>query len=131
MYNWIDGRKYEGQWLNNNMHGQGVYEWKDGRKYEGSYLDDKKHGYGTYTWADGRKYEGYWAEGKQHGKGKYYLPDGTVKVGIWDHGKRTRWLDEENDGEEQPEPRYGGFGQQSTSLYNAQTSTHSGNFGQA
>jgi len=24
------------------MHGKGVYTWKDGRKYEGDYVDDKK-----------------------------------------------------------------------------------------
>jgi len=27
------------------MHGRGVYTWKDGRKYEGEYLNDKKHGF--------------------------------------------------------------------------------------
>ncbi len=30
------------------MHGKGVYEWKDGRKYEGEYQNDKKHGFGCY-----------------------------------------------------------------------------------
>ena len=47
--------KYDGEWLDNNMHGFGIYSWKDGRSYEGNYLMDKKEGYGTYTWADGRK----------------------------------------------------------------------------
>lgn len=42
------------------MHGQGVYTWADGRKYEGNYIDDKKDGYGTYRWADGREYAGQW-----------------------------------------------------------------------
>ena len=23
VYTWLDGRKYEGEWLNNNMHGRG------------------------------------------------------------------------------------------------------------
>lgn len=46
------------------MHGFGIYAWKDGRKYEGEYLNDKKHGQGTYTWADGRKYTGGWKSGK-------------------------------------------------------------------
>lgn len=32
------------------MHGKGVYTWKDGRKYEGEYINDKKHGNGVYTW---------------------------------------------------------------------------------
>jgi hypothetical protein len=33
VYEWSDGRKYDGEWLDNNMHGKGLYTWKDGRKY--------------------------------------------------------------------------------------------------
>jgi len=40
------------------MEGQGVFTWVDGRKYEGEYLDDKKHGYGKFVWPDGRIYKG-------------------------------------------------------------------------
>ena len=40
------------------MHGTGVYTWNDGRKYEGEFVEDKKHGFGKYFWGDGRKYEG-------------------------------------------------------------------------
>jgi hypothetical protein len=43
VYKWADGRKYDGEWLNNNMHGNGSYSWKDGREYAGQYLNDKKH----------------------------------------------------------------------------------------
>lgn len=32
------------------MNGKGVYHWNDGRKYEGEYLNDQKHGHGRYTW---------------------------------------------------------------------------------
>jgi len=42
----------------NNMHGFGIYNWNNGRKYEGMYEQDKKHGHGIYTWADGREYDG-------------------------------------------------------------------------
>jgi hypothetical protein len=35
VYEWADGRKYVGDWLDNNMHGKGVYTYKDGRKYDG------------------------------------------------------------------------------------------------
>ena len=42
------------------MNGKGVYEWSDGRIYEGEYKNDKKDGFGKYWWGDGRSYEGYW-----------------------------------------------------------------------
>ena len=32
--------------------------WADGRKYEGDYVNDKKHGVGIYTYTDGRSYKG-------------------------------------------------------------------------
>ena len=57
-YSWLDGRKYQGEWLDNNMDGMGVYTWADGRCYMGEYKDDKKHGFGIYKWADGRLYLG-------------------------------------------------------------------------
>ncbi len=41
-YTWQDGRKYEGEWLNNTMNGNGTYTWKDGRIYKGFYECDKK-----------------------------------------------------------------------------------------
>ena len=50
MYKWVDGRKYDGEWNNNKMHGFGVFEWPDGRKYTGGYVEDKKEGEGTMEW---------------------------------------------------------------------------------
>jgi len=58
VYNWSDGRVYQGQWKNNKMEGRGVFEWPDGRRYEGEYIDDKKEGQGVFYWPDGRKYDG-------------------------------------------------------------------------
>ena len=49
------------------MSGYGVFEWLDGKKFEGEYLDDKKHGNGRFRWSDGRMYTGTWVNGKQHG----------------------------------------------------------------
>jgi hypothetical protein len=37
-------------WRNNKMEGPGVFQWPDGRKYEGNYVDDKKEGHGTFHW---------------------------------------------------------------------------------
>ena len=30
---WLDGAKYEGDFVNGNMHGKGTKTWLDGRKY--------------------------------------------------------------------------------------------------
>jgi hypothetical protein len=46
------------------MNGFGIFDWPDGRKYEGEYLDDKKHGKGTFRWADNRTYCGTWVNGR-------------------------------------------------------------------
>ena len=40
------------------MHGNGILTLKDGRKYEGEFINDKKEGHGIFTWTDGRKYDG-------------------------------------------------------------------------
>lgn len=50
VYEWSDGRKYEGQWKNNKMEGYGIFTWPDGRRYEGEYIDDKKEGKGVFYW---------------------------------------------------------------------------------
>lgn len=50
VHDFSDGRKYMGNWENNNMHGHGVFLWPDGRKYEGDYVNDKKEGYGEFFW---------------------------------------------------------------------------------
>lgn len=49
---------YEGEWLNNKIHGQGKYVWADGRVYFGSWEENKMHGYGQLLWPDGRQYDG-------------------------------------------------------------------------
>jgi hypothetical protein len=46
------------------MEGYGIFTWTDGRRYEGQYIDDEKEGNGTFFWPDGRKYEGEWKNGE-------------------------------------------------------------------
>ena len=55
------------------MEGKGIFEWPDGRKYDGNYVDDLKSGVGTFYWPgpDKRKYEGHWLKGKQDGEGTH------------------------------------------------------------
>ena len=76
------------------MHGVGTFTWVDGRKYEGQFVDDRKEGHGVFTWSDGRTYEGSWKDGKQHGEGVYKSTKGNPRKGVWENGKRTQWLNE-------------------------------------
>lgn len=45
------------------MNGHGILTWKDGRKYEGQFINDKRHGLGIFKWVDGRIYDGSWKNG--------------------------------------------------------------------
>lgn len=56
--------------------GKGVYLYANGNRYEGMYLNDKKHGdgilnkhIGTFYFHNGAKYVGEWKDNKMHGKG--------------------------------------------------------------
>ena len=49
------------------MEGAGVQEWSDGRKYKGDWLNNQTHGYGIFTWSDGTVYEGQYVDGKKEG----------------------------------------------------------------
>jgi len=42
----------------NKMSGYGVLSWRDGKKYEGEFLNDKKEGSGKFSWPDGRIFVG-------------------------------------------------------------------------
>ena len=75
------------------MEGKGVFSWPDGRRFEGNYLNDKKEGYGEYYWKDGRIFKGMWKNGLQDGQGEIYEPKkNKSKKGIWKEGKRIQWI---------------------------------------
>ena len=66
--------------------GLGVYE-KDGFRYEGQFANDQAHGEGVYTWPDGVRSEGEFREGKpwsvvgydEHGKSCGLIIDGKYQ----------------------------------------------------
>jgi hypothetical protein len=79
------------------MHGFGEFEWKDGKKYIGYYLNDKKEGFGIYYWQNPNKaYIGFWKNGKQDGVGKYMTPN-KVRYGLWSCGEKVRWYNSDKE----------------------------------
>ena len=79
------GNVYIGTWKNNLREGKsGTYYFLNGDRYEGNYLKDRREGTGTYYWASGDRYEGEWLNDKRNGYGVLYGSDNKVKMkGTW------------------------------------------------
>jgi hypothetical protein len=76
------------------MSGFGVYQWPDGKRYEGFFSRDKRQGFGIFTTPDPNSnglntYSGAWMNGKQHGYGcNYSSTMKEPKFSIWREGER-------------------------------------------
>ena len=46
--------------MNGKKVGRGKFIWADGSVYEGDFLDNNLHGKGVYTWIDKKAYDGEW-----------------------------------------------------------------------
>ncbi|MEM7105951.1 MAG: caspase family protein [Bacteroidota bacterium] len=67
--------------------GKGVYEFPNGDKYEGEFVDGKFSGLGILKLADGSKYVGDFEHGQYEGYGSFYAQDGSEQTGIWEEGE--------------------------------------------
>ena len=47
----------------------GICKWPNGKTYEGDFVDDQEHGQGTETLANGEEYVGGFRGGKRQGRG--------------------------------------------------------------
>ena len=57
----MNGRKYVGEFRDNNFDGQGIYYYEDGSKYVGKFKGGMKSGYGTKYNKDGEiENQGQW-----------------------------------------------------------------------
>ena len=63
---------YKGEIKNGIPNGQGVFNYPDGRKYVGQWIDGKINGQGTYLSPLRWKYVGEFKDGKYHGKVLYF-----------------------------------------------------------
>ena len=46
-------RRYAGQWVDGERHGEGVFMYANGSRYVGQWEHNKKVGHGTFTFEDG------------------------------------------------------------------------------
>ena len=51
---------YDGMWLGNRRHGQGVFTWPSGAQFDGNFDHDRRQGEGKITYSDGASYQGAW-----------------------------------------------------------------------
>ena len=79
--------KYEGEWKDGNMHGQGRMQFADGWEYAGAFVMGTMHGQGTLVYPDTTAYEGQFKNGKMDGFGKLTYPDGWTFIGHWRDGQ--------------------------------------------
>lgn len=63
----------------NEAHRRGSGTYRDGDySYEGEWIEDEMHGLGRFTFASGAEYDGSWEHNKYCGDGKYKWPGGAV-----------------------------------------------------
>jgi len=86
VYNWANKKCYNGNWENGKMNGKGKFFYQDGSFYEGEFINGKKCGFGIYKWDSERYYEGKWKNDKQNGYGIYHDKNKVIK-GYWKDGK--------------------------------------------
>jgi hypothetical protein len=106
-HTWSTGEKYEGEWNEGVMHGNGKYFYADDyedclrpgvgqlHRYEGEFRDGKFNGRGFKHMKNGDTYDGEWKDGKFHGKGTFFSKEtgDTYFGGFWKgrfHGRGTQ-----------------------------------------
>lgn len=60
---YVNGDKYDGEFVNDIRQGKGLYYWKDGSRWEGNFMDNVMDGKGTFYTNDGETYEANYAYG--------------------------------------------------------------------
>ncbi|KAF4321353.1 hypothetical protein BBO99_00005037 [Phytophthora kernoviae] len=84
---WTGAERYEGNWVQDQMHGHGVYKFATGASYDGEFQYNNFHGIGDYRWADGAHYKGGWYFNRMHGDGLYVDKEGVEWRGRFVNGK--------------------------------------------
>ncbi|KAM9797525.1 ankyrin repeat and MYND domain-containing protein 1 isoform 2-T2 [Syngnathus typhle] len=84
----LDGSKYEGDFVDGLKHGKGRYSWQNGEFYEGSFYKDYRHGDGVYCWPTGDKFMGKFYLNWREGYGQHLFSDGATFKGLYHADQR-------------------------------------------
>ncbi len=67
--------------------GVGKFTYVDGSRYEGEFLNGSPNGIGICLYANGDRYSGDWYRDNPNGKGKMEYHSGDILDGLWKEGK--------------------------------------------
>lgn len=81
-----DGSVFNGSLVNGKLHGHGTLVWGNGDKYEGDFRDGLMHGDGVFQ-GYRERYEGEFENGMYHGEGKLFDNDRLVYEGEFERGR--------------------------------------------
>ena len=81
------GRKYEGDFKNNEITGYGYLIYENKQTYKGDLVDGKKEGKGKYIWPDGSEYEGEYKNDIREGEGSLKWANGLIFKGKFHNGR--------------------------------------------
>ena len=79
--NQVGNEEYEGDWVDDQMHGIGTYKYTSGNEYTGDFDKGVMTGFGKMVYADGSSYEGEWKDNKAEGRGTFWHAEGDVYEG--------------------------------------------------
>lgn len=74
-----DGSMYDGEWVEDEMHGKGTLHLEGVLDYEGCFKRGQLDGRGQCYYAEGGKYEGMYKAGLKDGRGAYAFSNGKLE----------------------------------------------------
>lgn len=86
-HTWPDGRIYDGEWMGDQPHGQGMLSYADGGQYWGRFVNGKRQGEGLMKFVNGDEYEGHWFDDQPHGQGSLLYAAGGQYKGEFQQGQ--------------------------------------------
>jgi hypothetical protein len=80
-YEFSNGSRYIGNFVDGRAHGKGIIYFNNGNKYIGHWEDDVRQGEGRFVFNEGHEYRGGFRQNKFYGKGVMNYANGDQYVG--------------------------------------------------